>query len=83
LHKNYNGIDIESCIPNPNKMENQNPHPVGAAVSSTISLLTALFAVLTIENVQMYLTMSASFIAIVSGGFAIRYYYHATNKIKK
>jgi len=64
-------------------MENQNNHPVGAAVSSTISMLTALFAVLTIENVQMYLTMSASLIAVVSGTFAIRYYYHATKKIKK
>jgi hypothetical protein len=64
-------------------MENQNNHPVGAAVSSTISMLTALFAILTMENVQMYLTMSASFVAIVSGAFAIRYYYHATKKIKK
>lgn len=83
LFKNYNGIDIEYCIANPKKMENQNNHPVGAAVGSTISLLTALFAVITLETVQIYLTMSASLIAIVSGAFAIRYYYHATKKIKK
>jgi hypothetical protein len=64
-------------------MENNNQHPVGAAVSSTVSLLSALFAIITMESVQMYLTMSASVIAIASGVFAIRYYYHATNKIKK
>jgi len=64
-------------------MENQNSHPVGAAVSSTISLMTALFAIITIQEVQMYLTMSASIIAVLSGGFAIRYYWYATKKIKK
>lgn len=83
MFRNYNGTDIEYSIVNPKKMDNQNNHPVGAAVSSTVSLLTALFAVLTLESVQMYLTMSASLIAIVSGVFAIRYYYHATKKIKK
>jgi hypothetical protein len=64
-------------------MENNNHHPVGAAVSSTVSLLSALFAIITMQNVQMYLTMTASVIAITSGVFAIRYYYYATNKIKK
>lgn len=64
-------------------METQNTHPVGAAVSSTISVLTATFAILTLQQVQLYLTMSASIIAILSGIFAIRYYYYATKKIKK
>lgn len=64
-------------------MENQNSHPVGAAVSSTISMLTALFAIITLQEVQMYLTMSASIIAILSGTFAIRYYWFATKKVKK
>lgn len=64
-------------------METQNSHPVGAAVSSTISLLTALFAIITMEEVQMYLTMSASIIAVFSGIFAIRYYWYATKKVKK
>jgi len=64
-------------------MENHSSHPIGAAVSSTISLLSALFAVFTLQNLQIYLTMTASLIAIVSGGFAIRYYYFATKKIKR
>jgi hypothetical protein len=58
-------------------------HPVMAAVSSAVSMTTALFAVITLQQVQMYLTMGASVIAILSGTFAIRYYYHATKKIKK
>ena len=64
-------------------MDSNNSHPVGAAVSSTISLLTALFAIITMQTVQMYLTMSASIIAVLSGIFAIRYYWYATKKIKK
>jgi hypothetical protein len=64
-------------------MDNQNNHPVSAAISSTISLSTALFAVITVQQVQAYLTMTASAIAILSGAFAIRYYYFATKKITK
>jgi hypothetical protein len=64
-------------------METNNHHPVGAAVSSTISILTASFAIVTMQTMQMYLTMSASLIAIFSGIMAIRYYWFATKKIKK
>ncbi len=64
-------------------MESHSSHPIGAAVSSTISLLSASFAVFTLQNLQIYLTMTASVIAIVSGMFAIRHYYYATKRIKK
>ena len=64
-------------------MESHSSHPIGAAVSSTISLLSASFAVFTLQNLQIYLTMTASAIAIVSGMFAIRHYYYATKRIKK
>ena len=63
-------------------MDNQQ-HPIVGAVTSCISLMSALFAVITIEQVQAYLTLSASSIAILSGTFAIRYYWYATRKIKK
>lgn len=63
-------------------MDNQQ-HPIVGAVTSCLSLMSALFAVITIEQVQAYLTLFASSIAILSGTFAIRYYWHATRKIKK
>ena len=37
---------------------------------------------LTIVNIQPYVTLIASLVAIVSGIFAIRYYIQATKKIK-
>lgn len=63
-------------------MDNQH-NPIVGVVTSCISLMSALFAVITIEQVQAYLTLSASSIAILSGTFAIRYYWYATRKIKK
>lgn len=62
-------------------MDNNN-HPIAAGFSACVSLCSALYAVITLEQVQAYLTMSASIIAVLSGVFAIRYYWIATNKIK-
>ena len=39
-------------------------------------------AMLSIANIQPYVTLVASLVAIISGLFAIRYYIKATNKIK-
>jgi hypothetical protein len=64
------------------EMENGNGHPVLAAFSSIVSLLSASFSVLTITEVQPLITLFGSIIAIASGIFAIRYYYHATKKVK-
>jgi len=64
------------------EMENGHGHPVLAALSSIVSLLSASFSVLTITEVQPLITLIGSVIAIASGVFAIRYYYYATKKVK-
>lgn len=43
---------------------------------------SALISIITIGNVQSAVSVLAGLVAIVSGCFAIRYYYKATNKIK-
>jgi hypothetical protein len=68
---------------NISKMETPHQNPMTAFVSSCISMLSAFFAVITIQDVQPYFTLGASVIAILSGVFAVRYYYYATKKIKK
>lgn len=40
-------------------------------------------AMVSMANVQPIVTMIASLVAIISGIFAIRYYLHATAKLKK
>lgn len=57
-------------------------HPILAAFSSLLSLASASFAVITVQSVQPFFTLFGSLIAMVSGFFAIRYYYYATKKIK-
>ena len=63
-------------------MDHGGNHPILAAFSSLLSLTSASFAVITVQSVQPFFTLIGSLIAMVSGFFAIRYYYYATKKIK-
>lgn len=63
-------------------MEGHTHHNLGL-ISYSVSLLSGFFAVIGVQSVQPYFTLGASLIAIVSGIFAIRYYWYATKKIKK
>jgi hypothetical protein len=40
-------------------------------------------AVVSVSNIQPFVTLVASLVAIVSGLFAIRYYYRVTKTLKK
>lgn len=51
-----------------------------ALVNTGISFTAAS---LTLTQVQPFVTLLAGLTAIISGIFAIRYYYNATKKIKK
>ena len=50
------------------------------ALVNTVVSMTA--ATLTLTQVQPFITLLAGITAIVSGVFAIRYYYNATKKVK-
>lgn len=52
------------------------------AINSLLSIGSASFSLITIKDVQPYVTLIGSIVAITSGFFAIRYYRTATNKIK-
>lgn len=47
------------------------------------TILSVSGAMVSMADVQPIVTMIASFVAIISGLFAIRYYLHATEKLKK
>ena len=47
------------------------------------TILSVSGAMISIADVQPVVTMIASLVAIISGLFAIRYYFYATNNIKK
>jgi hypothetical protein len=51
-----------------------------ADTSASISILSA---VVTISSIQPYVSLTAGLVAIVSGIFAIRYYYWKTKHFKK
>jgi len=51
-----------------------------ADTSASISILSA---VVTISSIQPYVSLTAGLVAIVSGIFAIRYYYWKTKNLKK
>jgi len=55
------------------------PHSDRADISTLTSILGA---VISISNIQPIVTLMASLVAIVSGLFAIRYYYKAIKNIK-
>jgi uncharacterized membrane protein len=57
-------------------------NPVAAGLSSLISITSATLSVISLQQAQSWLTLFGSGVAVVSGFFAIRYYYHATKKIK-
>lgn len=65
-------------------MDNLHGHGEVPAVFSTIlSISTAGFSLLTIQQVQAGVTLTGSIIACISGLFAIRYYYYATKSKRK
>lgn len=47
------------------------------------TILSVSGAMISIANVQPFVTMIASLVAIISGLFAIRYYFKATKKLDK
>jgi hypothetical protein len=53
-----------------------------AAFNSILSLISSTFCVVTLGDIQPYVTFGGSCLAIVSAFFAIRYYYFATKKLK-
>lgn len=55
-------------------------HNTQADVSAGISLLSAI---ITISTIQPIVSLLAGLVAIVSGIFAIRYYYFKTKHLKK
>lgn len=60
-------------------MEHNHPTPV----SLLVSIISAIFAWISIQNAQVLLGFAASIVAIGSGGMAIRYYYYATKEKKQ
>lgn len=46
-------------------------------------ILSITSATISITSIQPIVTLFASLVAIISGLFAIRYYYNATKKVKK
>jgi hypothetical protein len=54
-------------------------HHTHADISATISFLSA---VITISSIQPFVSLCAGLVAIVSGIFAIRYYYWKTKHFK-
>ena len=51
-----------------------------ADASASVSILSA---VVTISSIQPFVSLTAGLVAIVSGIFAIRYYYWKTKDVKK
>ena len=55
------------------------PHNGQADASATISIVSAI---VTVSAIQPFVSLFAGLVAIVSGIFAIRYYYWKTKNIK-
>jgi CHASE2 domain-containing sensor protein len=51
--------------------------------ADTATILSISSALLSIGNFQPVVTLLASLVAIISGIFAIRYYYQATKKLEE
>jgi CHASE2 domain-containing sensor protein len=51
--------------------------------ADTATILSISSALLSIANFQPVVTLLASLVAIISGIFAIRYYYQATKKLEE
>jgi hypothetical protein len=52
-------------------------------LADTAASISILSAVVTISSIQPYVSLTAGLVAIVSGIFAIRYYYWKTKHLKK
>lgn len=52
-------------------------------VPTLISILFGSFALITMKDVQVWFSITSATIAIISGGFAIRYYYLAIKEKKR
>lgn len=57
-------------------------NPLAALLYTVVSFTATIFAWVTIKDVQIMAGICASLVAIVSGSFAIRYYYYSTKKVK-
>jgi len=60
------------------EMQHHSPSLIYPLVSMISTILAWAF-----KDIQLYLNIMASIIAIISGILAIRYYWVSTNKIKK
>lgn len=61
-------------------MENQHMNPL---MSTVLSIFSTVWAFISIANFQTFMAIVASCVAIVSGFFAIRYYWYATKEKKQ
>lgn len=55
---------------------------LGAGFTSLISMISASFAMITVDGVHNVLSMMSSGIAIISGVLSARYFYKQGKKIK-
>lgn len=55
-------------------MEHVNGGGAGGSFSASLSVISAVLAVITLKDVQVYFSIAASAVAVISGLFAIRYY---------
>lgn len=62
-------------------MEHNN-NPFAATISLGISIFSSIFAFISLANLQSFMAITGSLVAMISGGFAIRYYWYATKKVK-
>lgn len=51
--------------------------------ADSATILSISSAIISVANFQPIVTMLASIVAIISGGFAIKYYIRATNNLKR
>ena len=62
-------------------MDNNTGHPAEVLGFTVTSLFGAVLS-WTLKDAQVVMAIGASVIAMVSGGFAIRYYYLSIKKLK-
>jgi len=55
----------------------------GAPIPTLLSLMFGFFALITMKDVQVWVSISAGVIGLVSGCFAIRYYFLAIKEKKR
>ena len=55
---------------------------IGAGLTSMLSMASASFAMITMDNVHSVMSMLSSAIAIISGFLSARYFYIQGKKIK-